>query len=213
MAEEGFLHAVKQRLPTRWPVVYDAIHAAFDWLPLAALLESRMLVLHGGIGDGSWGLRELQAVPRPLSDAFREVITIHALWSDPSDSDLSMRAGVHASQRGAEIPEFGPDVTRTFCDANDISVVVRSHQYVRQGYKVMHAGRLITLFSARNYFPSEDGHSNDSALLLIAPDGNGHLRVHPKRLVHLPKGAEAGSGASADWQKCFQGALMKCLSP
>ena len=41
--------------------------------------------------------------------------------------------------------------------------VVRSHQYVRHGYKVMHGGRLITLFSARNYFGRVE---NDGALLL-----------------------------------------------
>jgi hypothetical protein len=47
-----------------------------------------------------------------------------------SDSDASMRSGVHSSQRGDDIPEFGPDVTAHFCETNDISLVVRSHQCV-----------------------------------------------------------------------------------
>ena len=76
-------------------------------------------------------------------------MTLHTLWSDPSDSDSAMRRGVHDSGRGENIPEFGADVTAAF-----------SHQYVRQGYKVMHGGRLITLFSARNYF-SSGGQTND----------------------------------------------------
>ena len=62
-----------------------------------------------------------------------------------------------------------------------MQLVVRSHQYVRDGFKIMHSGRLVTLFSARNYF---DGAQNDGALLLLAPDEQGSLRVRAKRLAH-----------------------------
>ena len=48
-----------------------------------------------------------------------------------------MRRGVHDSGRGENIPEFGADVTAAFCEANALSLVIRSHQYVRQGYKVI----------------------------------------------------------------------------
>ena len=52
----------------------------------------------------------------------------------------------------------------------------------------MHAGRLATLFSARNYISSAadlpTADRNDGALLLLAPDGEGHLRVRAKRLLH-----------------------------
>ena len=67
--------------------------------------------------------------------------------------------------RGGISVEFGPDVTDRFCEGNGIDLVVRSHQYVRRGYKYMHAGRLVTLFSARNYFGREE---NDAALLMVA---------------------------------------------
>eukprot|EP00966_Prymnesium_polylepis_P084619 1959004-Prymnesium_polylepis.1 len=42
-------------------------------------------------------------------------------------------------------------------------------------------GRLVTLFSARNYFES---YENDAALLLVAADESGALRVRAKRLAH-----------------------------
>ena len=48
------------------------------------------------------------------------------------------------------------------------------------GVKFMHGGRLATLFSARNYL---DGVQNDSALLLIAADTQGCLRVRAKKLL------------------------------
>ena len=105
-----------------------------------------------------------------------------ALWSDPSDSDADAMRGVHGSPRGPEAVTFGPDVTSRFCEANNVSMVVRSHQWVPHGYKVMHGGRLLTVFSARNY---EGRVRNDSAILLIAEDDDGNLRVRPKRLLQL----------------------------
>ena len=32
----------------------------FEHLPLGALVSEKMLVIHGGLGDGTWGLRELE---------------------------------------------------------------------------------------------------------------------------------------------------------
>lgn len=210
MGPDGFLHHCKERLPTCWTAAYDAIHEAFEWLPLGAVVERRILVVHGGIGDGSWGLRELRSVQRPLSDDHYDAVTLQALWSDPSDSDSVMRSGVHSSERGEDIPEFGADVTEAFCEANELSVVVRSHQFVRQGYKVMHGGRLVTLFSARNYFTTHDDVSNDGALLLVAPDGNGHLRLHPKRLAHLVV-TSASTFAAGGWRSRFVRCIANCL--
>ena len=79
------------------------------------------------------------------------------------------------------IPEFGSDVTASFCAANGIDLVVRSHQFVHRGYKVMHGGHLMTLFSARNY---AGGHAKDSALLRHVHNGEGQLRVRAKCLQH-----------------------------
>ena len=83
--------------------VYQSIHGAFDWLPLAALVAESIVVVHGGIGDGSWRLDDLANVRRPIVDAFAENVPAcvrHALWSDPSDSDALMARGVHYAARG-----------------------------------------------------------------------------------------------------------------
>ena len=129
MGGEGFWAAVCARFADadRASRVYQHVHRAFDWLPLAALVGQRVLVVHGGIGDGSWGLSELEATPRPLPEcsgcaapsargpplpALPPASTppslrarspgvaphvLQALWSDPSDSDAAMRRGVHLS--------------------------------------------------------------------------------------------------------------------
>ena len=73
MGEDGFLSHCESRLgvvtPGRWGRIYDAIHASFDLLPLAARIGGAVLVLHGGVGDGSWDLDTLQSIKRPLQAA------------------------------------------------------------------------------------------------------------------------------------------------
>lgn len=76
---------------------------------------------------------------RPLTTLFVEPVNLHLLnilWSDPSDSDALMKLGVHGNERGNGIVEFGADVTAEFCHRNGIDLVIRSHQYVREGFKV-----------------------------------------------------------------------------
>lgn len=194
MKQDSFLAAVARTFPDH-PEVYDACFDVFAFLPLAGLVGDRILVVHGGVGDGSWSLEDLNDIRRPLASlGGEEAWVTQALWSDPSDSDADMRRGVHNSPRGGKIVTFGPDVTEKFCDDNAVDVVVRSHQYVRHGYKYMHGGRLVTLFSARNYFGKE---RNDSAILLVARDGYGQIRIRPKRLPALgADGADYPSLAS-----------------
>ena len=77
---------------------------------------------------------------------------------------------------------FGADVTRAFCVREGLRLIIRSHQFVPEGVKFMHGGHLATLFSARNYAHKDN--PNDSALLLLAHDEQGVLRVRTKRLAH-----------------------------
>ena len=159
--------------------IFDIIHAAFDYLPLAALVDRAVFVLHGGIGDGSWTIDQLRQVPRPLKAETNGMVE-NALWSDPVESDAQAKWGVHSNARdggAGGIKTFGADVTQRFCQRNNVQMVVRSHQVAKFGYRVYHGGRLITVFSARNY---DNRDENKGAMLLFATDAEGALRVHPK---------------------------------
>merc|ERR1712118_99429 len=54
--------------------------------------------------------------------------------------------------------------TAAFCQRNNFGLIVRSHQCVKHGfgYSLMHNGRLMRVFSARNYA----GDSNNAAAML-----------------------------------------------
>lgn len=211
MGELGFLFHCQSRMKKRWRSVFDAVHSAFDWMPLGAVVAGKVLVLHGGLGDGTWGLHDLEHVKRPMQELDCDH-ALNALWSDPSDSDNTMSRGVHSNEErgeGAGIHQFGPDITQEFCMREGIDLVIRSHQFVRQGYKVMHGGHLITLFSARNYL-LDDGEAshNDAAMILLATDLNGHLRAHPKRVAFMPHPGQTPPKES--WWKKFSEEFASC---
>jgi len=170
------------------------VFRAFEMLPLACLLGSEILVVHGGIGDGEWTLDYLENVKRPLrhEDLDQDNVVYNVLWSDPMDhmeTCCGNSFGVHTSPRDAHknrVKTFGPDITKQFCARNKLSMIVRSHQAIKGGfgYDVMHEGKLIRVFSARDY--SE--HRNDGSILVIGKvPGKKELLVRPQQLLSLTK--------------------------
>jgi hypothetical protein len=60
------------------------------------------------------------------------------LWTDPQTSP-----GRGPSKRGVGL-QFGPDVTKRFCEKNGLEAVIRSHEVRMEGYEEEHDGRCIT---------------------------------------------------------------------
>eukprot|EP00929_Paragymnodinium_shiwhaense_P012086 TRINITY_DN11876_c0_g1_i2.p1 TRINITY_DN11876_c0_g1~~TRINITY_DN11876_c0_g1_i2.p1 ORF type:complete len:795 (+),score=158.55 TRINITY_DN11876_c0_g1_i2:53-2437(+) len=176
--------------------VFQAIQACFNWLPLGCVISNKILVVHGGIGDGQWTLHDLANVRRPLAhdDLPRNRMVYNILWSDPIPDDPGQETcGVHDSPRDGHahmMVTFGRDVTEDFCRRNGIEAVVRSHQALLRGfgYDVMHGGHCIRVFSARDY----EGSGNDGCVLSInwsSEGGRPHLLVRPQvvRSLACPK--------------------------
>jgi len=188
----GFKNACGKALgPKAGDRFYDAVEAAFAQLPLATVVGQKVLVLHGGIGDGSWLLKDLKAVQRPLlhKDLQAHDWLWNILWSDPieDDSNLASRKvfGAHPSPRSKTAVKFGWDVTQRFCAMNGVDMVVRSHQAKRfgLGFDVMHNEMLVRVFSARDY----ESNRNDGAVLQVTDDCDhpGMLSVRAQVLAAL----------------------------
>ena len=129
---------------------YDAtvlalFHECFQWLPLAACVEKKVFVTHGGLSsDDGVTLDDVRKVSRNREPPDAGLMC-DLLWSDPQAQD-----GRSPSKRGVGL-SFGPDVTGAFLERNGLDLVVRSHEVRDNGYEVEHGGSLITVFSAPNY--------------------------------------------------------------
>jgi len=179
----GFHVQCNQRLGQMGPRIFSAVNQTWNWLPFGCVVGRKILVVHGGIGDGRWGLNYLAQIRRPVDhDALpRDPILYNVLWSDPimDEGDPRQVMGVHDSPRDNHAHlciTFGPDVSEDFCARNGLGAVVRSHQAFDHGmgYDVMHNGRCIRVFSARDYGNGEM--ANNGAVLSIT-QGKGHVLV------------------------------------
>jgi len=52
--------------PNELDSVFCRINRVFEWLPLAAIVEDKILCLHGGIGSSLNYIEEIESLPRPL---------------------------------------------------------------------------------------------------------------------------------------------------
>lgn len=143
--------------------VFKAFSESFSALPLGSVIGSKYLVVHGGLfSKDSVSLEDIRKVDRHVHrQPGQDGIMMEILWTDPQPE-----MGRGPSKRGIGL-QFGPDVTKRFCEANNLTAVIRSHEVRDEGYSVEHDGRLITVFSAPNYCDSQ---GNKGALVNIGSD-------------------------------------------
>eukprot|EP00854_Cymbomonas_tetramitiformis_P005769 gene5769-6958_t len=125
--------------------IADRFRELFCHLPLAAVLNNDVLVMHGGLfSTDNVSLDDITNIDR-LCEPPDSGLMAELLWSDPMPC-----LGRAPNSRGIGVA-FGPDITKRFLEYNGLSLLVRSHEVRPDGYDVMHNGKLITVFSAPNY--------------------------------------------------------------
>ncbi|DBA02948.1 TPA: hypothetical protein N0F65_005975 [Lagenidium giganteum] len=138
----GFEGEVKHKYDD---TVMQLFTEVFNWLPLAAVIENKVVVVHGGLfSEENVTLDDIEKIDRnhepPESGLMSDL-----MWSDPQPFP-----GRGPSKRGIGL-SFGPDVTKAFLAHNNLELLVRSHEVKDEGYLVEHDGKCITVFSAPNY--------------------------------------------------------------
>jgi serine/threonine-protein phosphatase 5 len=108
-------------------VCYDLFTEVFCKLPLAGVINGKVLVVHGGLfGTDGVTLDNIRKI-----DRFREPpesgLMCDLMWADPQPQN-----GRSPSKRGVGT-SFGPDVTRRFLTDNNLELVIRSHECKDEG--------------------------------------------------------------------------------
>lgn len=174
----GFVKEVMDKYKEHSTKVMRLFADIFGWLPLATVVNNKILVTHGGISNIT-DLSIIDKIDRhkyvsvlkpPCMDKahpdtvnlmeWRQVLDL--LWSDPKP----MPGCKPNTFRGGGC-YFGPDITERVLRKHSLELLVRSHECKYEGYEYMHGRKVITIFSASNYY--EQG-SNRGAYMKIGPD-------------------------------------------
>ncbi|XP_073115100.1 serine/threonine-protein phosphatase PP1-like isoform X1 [Elaeis guineensis] len=138
----GFYDECKRRFNVRlWKVFTDC----FNCLPVAALIDEKILCMHGGLSPDLKNLDQIRNIARPV-DVPDQGLLCDLLWADP-DKDIE---GWGENDRGVSYT-FGPDRVSEFLQKQDLDLICRAHQVVEDGYEFFAKRQLVTLFSAPNY--------------------------------------------------------------
>ncbi|KAJ7977479.1 Serine/threonine-protein phosphatase [Quillaja saponaria] len=149
----------------------------FNCLPLAALIEKKIICMHGGIGRSINSVEQIEKLERPITMDAGSIVLMDLLWSDPTENDSV--EGLRPNARGPGLVSFGPDRVTEFCKKNKLQLIIRAHECVMDGFERFAHGQLITLFSATNYC----GTANNAGAILVVGRG---LVVVPKLIHPLP---------------------------
>lgn len=163
----GFYDECKRRFNVRlWKTFTDC----FNCLPVAALIDDKILCMHGGLSPDLTNLDQIRNLPRP-TDVPDSGLLCDLLWSDPSREVK----GWGMNDRGVSYT-FGADKVVEFLMQHDMDLVCRAHQVihiylfflgpflvsrdvkfcsilqvVEDGYEFFADRQLVTIFSAPNY--------------------------------------------------------------
>jgi serine/threonine-protein phosphatase PP1 catalytic subunit len=122
-----------------------AFNDCFNCLPLGAIIEDKILCIHGGLSPDLRSLEQIRRIVRP-TDIPDTGLLCDLVWADP-DADVQ---GWGENDRGVSFT-FGSDVVENFLKRHEFDLIVRAHQVVEDGYEFFAKRQLVTVFSAPNY--------------------------------------------------------------
>ena len=151
----GFYDECKRRYSVKlWKIFIDL----FNELPVAACIDDKILLVHGGLSPDLTSLDQLAKLKRP-TDVPETGLLCDILWSDPESNQKSW----NDNDRGVSYT-FNEKVLTKFLDNNNLDLLCRAHQVVEEGYEFFGDKELVTIFSAPNYCGEFD---NSAAIMSV----------------------------------------------
>lgn len=137
--------------------VYCRILTAFNSLPLAAIVNSKFFVVHGGISPQAERLDAIETINR-FEEIPKTGLICDLMWSDPVDEELEaldLDWEIN-TKRGCSF-NFGAKSLIPYLVNNSMVSVIRAHEAQIEGFKMYRWNKkvdfpsCITVFSAPNY--------------------------------------------------------------
>ncbi|KAJ6244115.1 serine/threonine-protein phosphatase pp2a-related [Anaeramoeba flamelloides] len=118
----------------------------FDYLSLSAIVENKIFCVHGGLSPKIDTLNQIRLIDRK-TEVPHEGPMCDLLWSDPDEKTASWEL----NPRGAGF-FFGKTVVEEFQKVNNLELIARAHQLCQDGFQYSFDKKLVTVWSAPNYF-------------------------------------------------------------
>jgi len=151
----GFYDECKRRYNFKvWKMFGDC----FNCLPVAAIIDDKIICMHGGLSPDLTNLEQITRIMRP-TEVPDEGLLCDLLWSDP-DKDIK---GWAENERGVSYV-YGQEIVASFLKKHELDLICRAHQVVEDGYEFFAKRQLVTVFSAPNYCGEFD---NSAALMSV----------------------------------------------
>nr|AEE63544.1 unknown [Dendroctonus ponderosae] len=138
----GFYDECKRRYNIK---LWKAFSDVFNCLPVAAVIDEKILCMHGGLSPELTSLDQIAKIMRPTEIPDTGLLC-DLVWADP-DKDSR---GWGDNERGVSFT-FGQDVLGNFLEKQDLDLICRAHQVVEDGYEFFGKRQLVTVFFAPNY--------------------------------------------------------------
>ena len=152
----GFYDECKKRYNLKlWKMFIEC----FNCLPIAASIDDKIILMHGGLSPELNSVDQLRKIVRP-TDVPEEGLLCDLLWSDPDSQAVN---GWGPNDRGVSVV-FNEKVIQKFLEKNDFDLICRAHQVVEEGYEFFGDRQLVTVFSAPNYCDEFD---NAGAMMVV----------------------------------------------
>lgn len=125
--------------------IWEKMNDVFEHLPIVAILNQKILCVHGGLSNGFSHIQQIENVKKPLNSNNIPSLVKKILWSDPSCMSQFYGEG----ERGFG-ETFGPLALYHFFETSGMSMLIRAHQCVREGTSIFKK-KCITVFSSSGY--------------------------------------------------------------
>ncbi len=129
---------------------FNKVLNIYNSLPICALINNRILCLHGGIPEDINILRKMKDLKQEdINNSVLKSIKqgiFQIMWNDPK-AEVSVFIN---SYRGPGIKFFGNKVFDRFMKENNLDYLIRAHECF-EGYKWFFNNKLLSIFSSANY--------------------------------------------------------------
>lgn len=114
----GFFDECKRRYSIK---LWKKFGEVFKTLPIAALIDDKILCMHGGLSPDLTSIEQILDIKRPC-EVPENGLLCDLLWSDP----IQNQKGWGENERGVSYT-FGVDILKAFLKSQDLDMICRAH--------------------------------------------------------------------------------------